>query len=72
MHETMNNVDNYSDYNEIITNYTPTPETTTSKNTPKQSEVPIIDETVIVITTRDENETTTNEARTSRARKKKH
>ena len=34
IHETMNNVDNYSDYNEIRTNHTSTPETTwTSEGT---------------------------------------
>ena len=74
MHETMNYVDNYSDYNEIRTNHTPTPEiTSASQDTPKQSEEPIADEdeTAIATTTTDENETTINETRTSRPRRTK-
>ena len=35
--------DDYSDYKEIRTNHTPIPETTTSEDTPKQSEVPTTD-----------------------------
>ncbi len=68
MHETMNNVDNYCDYNEISTNHTPTPETTKkSKDTRKQSEKPITDEdeTAIATTTGENETTTTNETRTS-------
>ena len=62
MNETRNNIDNYGDYNEIHTNYTPTPETTTTnEGTPNQAEETIIakDETAIATTTViDENETT--------------
>ena len=35
MHETMNNVGNYRDYNKIYTNHTPTSELTTSEDTAK-------------------------------------
>ena len=72
MHETLNYADNNRDYNEIRTNHTPTPETTTSENTPKQSDVPITDETAIATTTKEKETTTTNEARTSRSRRKKN
>ena len=76
IHETMNNVDNYSDYNEICTKQTPTLETsTTNKDTPKQLDKPITDkdETAIATTTKtkEENKTTTNEIRTSRPRRTK-
>ena len=49
MHETMNNIDNYSDCNEIYANHTSTPETTTtSEDTPKQSEKPITDASSVI------------------------
>ena len=39
MNETRNNIDNYDVYNEIRTNYTPTPETTTTnEGTPNRAE----------------------------------
>ena len=60
---TMNNVDNYSDYNEIDTNQTPTPETTTKREeTPKQTMEPITDEDETTITTEENETTTTNKA----------
>jgi len=61
--ETKNNVDNYSDYDEICTNYTPTPEATTIiENTPQKPDEPSTDE--------DENGAT-NEGGTKRPRRKK-
>ena len=65
----MNNVDNY---NEIRTNHTPTPEITTSEDTGKQSEEPIINETAITTTTTtEENEIATNETRSSHLEEQK-
>ena len=62
MHETMNYMDQKRDYNEIYTNHTPIPETTTSEDKPKQSELPITDEWAITTATKWNNKRSKNKS----------
>ena len=76
INETRNNIDDYGNYNEIRTSYTPTAPTTASNaGTPNQADETITDEderAIATTTVTDEHETTkTNDASTSRPRKTK-